>query len=148
MDASRFDVQRLDHLGLVAGFCNAVGVEEEIDAKLPKFSHKSNISNGKLLIAMLVWMRSTLFFASSIFLNKNPGIASILTKVFAMFNIARCNPATIDENHIKLDQMPWNSQCFVISLPFAIDITSIICWRKVYSSLHSCVPPCASKLFH
>lgn len=54
MDASRFDVQRLDHLGLVAGFCNAVGVEEEIDAKLPKFSHKSNISNGKLLIAMIL----------------------------------------------------------------------------------------------
>lgn len=33
MDASRFDVQRLDHLGLVAGVCNTAGLEEEVDKK-------------------------------------------------------------------------------------------------------------------
>lgn len=54
MDASRFDVKRLDHLGLVAGFCREIGLEKMIDEKIPKTSHKSHISNGKLLIAMIL----------------------------------------------------------------------------------------------
>jgi transposase len=54
MDANRFTVTRLDHLGLVAGFCKEVGFEEMINTKLPKVSHKSNISNGTLLIAMIL----------------------------------------------------------------------------------------------
>ncbi|MDF2867131.1 MAG: transposase [Gammaproteobacteria bacterium] len=54
MDVSRFNVTRLDHLGLVAGFCKEVGLDEVINTNLPKTSHKSNISNGTLLIAMIL----------------------------------------------------------------------------------------------
>ena len=54
MDASRFEVQRLDHLGLVSGFCKEIGLEELINHRMPKTSHNSMISNGKLLIAMIL----------------------------------------------------------------------------------------------
>ena len=33
MDASRFEVQRLDHLGLVSGFCREIGLEELINQR-------------------------------------------------------------------------------------------------------------------
>ena len=54
MDASRFEVQRLDHLGLVSGFCREIGLEELINQRMPKESHNSMISNGALLIAMIL----------------------------------------------------------------------------------------------
>lgn len=54
MDASRFEVQRLDHLGLVSGFCKEIGLEELINARMPKESHNSMISNGTLLVAMIL----------------------------------------------------------------------------------------------
>ena len=54
MDASRFDIQRLDHLGLVSGFCKEIGLEELINNRMPKESHKSMISNGTLLVAMIL----------------------------------------------------------------------------------------------
>jgi hypothetical protein len=54
MDASRFEVQRLDHLGLVAGFCKVIGLEELTNQRMPKESHNSMISNGTLLAAMIL----------------------------------------------------------------------------------------------
>lgn len=54
MDASRFNVQRLDHLGLIASFCKEIGLEKVIDAAIPKTSHRAKISNGKLLTAMIL----------------------------------------------------------------------------------------------
>jgi hypothetical protein len=51
MEASRFELQRLDHLGLVSGFCKEIGLEELINHRMPKTSHNSMISNGKLLIS-------------------------------------------------------------------------------------------------
>lgn len=54
MDTPHFDIQRLDHLGLVSGFCKEIGLEELINRRMPKVSHKSMISNGTLLIAMIL----------------------------------------------------------------------------------------------
>jgi hypothetical protein len=54
MDASRFEVQRLDHLGFVAGFCKDIGLEELMSQRMPKESHNSMISNGTLLVAMIL----------------------------------------------------------------------------------------------
>lgn len=54
MDATRFEVTRLDHLGLVAGFCREIGLEELINKRMPKTSHKSMISHGTLLVAMIL----------------------------------------------------------------------------------------------
>jgi Domain of unknown function (DUF4277) len=47
-------VQRLDHLGLVSGFCKEIGLEELINECMPKESHKSMISSGTLLVAMIL----------------------------------------------------------------------------------------------
>lgn len=54
MDVSRFEVRRLDHLGLVSGFCKEIGLKELIDRRMPKESHNSMISNGTLLVAMIL----------------------------------------------------------------------------------------------
>jgi transposase len=54
MDASKYDVKRLDHLGLVAGFCKEIGLAEWVNAHFPKESHNSHISNGQLFVAMLL----------------------------------------------------------------------------------------------
>ena len=54
MSELSFDIKRLDHLGLVAGFCKEIGMEEIINEKLPKSSHRSKISNGALLNAMIL----------------------------------------------------------------------------------------------
>jgi transposase len=54
METSHFDIQRLDHLGLVSGFCKEIGLEKLINTRMPKKSHKSMISNGTLLIAMIL----------------------------------------------------------------------------------------------
>ena len=54
MDASKYDVKRLDHLGLVTGFCKEIGLSEWVDAHLPKESHNSHITNGQLFVAMLL----------------------------------------------------------------------------------------------
>jgi hypothetical protein len=37
MDSTRFDVKRLDHLGLVAGFCKKIGLVEWAKLKINKF---------------------------------------------------------------------------------------------------------------
>ena len=74
MDASRFEVQRLDHLGLVSGFCSEIGLEELINQRMPKKSHKSMISNGQLLIAMILnglgFVSRTLHMYPEYFLEK------------------------------------------------------------------------------
>ncbi len=54
MDKTQFDIKRLDHLGLIAGFCREAGLDELIDKRLPKISSQSRISNGTLLIAMIL----------------------------------------------------------------------------------------------
>ncbi len=54
MSELSFDIKRLDHLGLIAGFCKDIGLEEVINQKLPKLSHRSKISNGALLNAMIL----------------------------------------------------------------------------------------------
>ena len=52
--AVHFNVKRMDHLGLVAGFCKEIGLEAFINERLPKNSHRSKISNGTLLTAMIL----------------------------------------------------------------------------------------------
>jgi len=54
MDASKYDIKRLDHLGIVAGFCKEIGLNEWVDTHFPKESHNSHITNGQLFVAMLL----------------------------------------------------------------------------------------------
>jgi len=39
MNASKYDVKRLDHLGMIAGFCKEIGLNEWVDTHFPKESH-------------------------------------------------------------------------------------------------------------
>ena len=41
-------------MGLVSCFCKEIGLEELINQRMPKKSHKSMISNGTLLVAMIL----------------------------------------------------------------------------------------------
>ena len=54
MSASQYDVKRLDHLGLITGFCKEIGLTEWVDKHFPKQSPNSHITNGQLFIAMLL----------------------------------------------------------------------------------------------
>ncbi len=54
MDKRTYDIKRLDHLGLVAGFCKEIGLEELVNRRMPKDSPRSHISNGALLVAMIL----------------------------------------------------------------------------------------------
>lgn len=54
MDVKNIKITRLDHLGLVAGLCKEAGLSEVIDKRLPKVSAQSKVSNGTLLIAMIL----------------------------------------------------------------------------------------------
>jgi len=49
-----YKTKNLDHLGLVAGFCNEIGIASIIDKALPEQSEQKNISYGQLLEAMIL----------------------------------------------------------------------------------------------
>lgn len=54
MDTSACDVKSLDHLGLVAGFCNEIGLAKLVDDLLPEQCPNKNIIYGQLLVAMIL----------------------------------------------------------------------------------------------
>jgi len=54
MKASSLDVKRMDHLGLISAFCKEINLVELINQQIPKTSHRSKISNGTLLLAMIL----------------------------------------------------------------------------------------------
>ncbi len=46
MDASKYDIKRLDHLGIVADYCKEIGLKEFVDMHFFRESHNSHITNG------------------------------------------------------------------------------------------------------
>lgn len=54
MSAPSYGIKNLDHHGLVAGFCQELGVAAIIDKALPAQSEQKHISYGQLLEAMLL----------------------------------------------------------------------------------------------
>jgi len=52
MDSSGLHSQRLDHLGIVAGICNQIGLIEQIDAKMGP--NKRKVSVGQAVQAMVL----------------------------------------------------------------------------------------------
>jgi hypothetical protein len=52
MDSSRLHTQRLDHLGIVAGICNQIGLIEQIDQQVGP--NKRKISVGQAVQAMVL----------------------------------------------------------------------------------------------
>lgn len=54
MSAQNYGIKNLDHHGLVAGFCQELGIAALIDKVLPVQSKQKHISYGKLLEAMIL----------------------------------------------------------------------------------------------
>ncbi len=54
MDSASYTTRSIDHLGLVAGFCQEVGLAEAIDGYLPAQSAHKYISYGQLVVAMIL----------------------------------------------------------------------------------------------
>ncbi len=54
MDLSNLNIKNLDHLGLVAGLCQEVGIAEIIDKLVPSSANDKIISTGKCLEAMIL----------------------------------------------------------------------------------------------
>lgn len=52
--SSEIKVQRLEHLGLVAGMCNEIGLVEYINSKLPSCSADKKLSYGQLVQGMVL----------------------------------------------------------------------------------------------
>jgi len=49
-----YSTQRIDHLGLISGLIDEIGVVEYIDSIIPKTSNNTKMSHGELLKAMLL----------------------------------------------------------------------------------------------
>lgn len=54
MDLQEYSSQTLDHLGLVAGMCQEIGISQLIDANCPSDSPDQIVSTGKALEAMIL----------------------------------------------------------------------------------------------
>ena len=54
MDLSNLNIKNLDHLGLVAGLCQDVGIAQIIDNLIPSSADDKIISTGKCLEAMIL----------------------------------------------------------------------------------------------
>ena len=54
MYSTNYGSKSIDHLGLVAGFCESIGLQEYIDNLIPKKSNQSGLSHGTLLTAMIL----------------------------------------------------------------------------------------------
>ncbi len=67
MDLSNLNIKNLDHLGLVAGLCQEVGIAQIIDNLFPSSANDKIISTGKSLKAMIL---NGLGFTAEILLAK------------------------------------------------------------------------------
>ena len=54
MDLSNLNIKNLDHLGLVAGLCQEIGIAQIIDTLIPSSANDKIISTGKCLEAMIL----------------------------------------------------------------------------------------------
>ena len=52
--SANYSTKGIDHLGLVSGICQEIGLVEFIDNSLPKQSDQKLISNGQLVLAMIL----------------------------------------------------------------------------------------------
>ena len=52
--SANYSTKGIDHLGLVSGICQEIGLVEFIDNSLPQQSDLKRISNGQLVLAMIL----------------------------------------------------------------------------------------------
>ena len=54
MQPHQFHIQRIDHMGLVAGMCKELGIVSLLDSLVPNQSENRNISFGETVVSMLL----------------------------------------------------------------------------------------------
>ena len=54
MPTHQFCIQRIDHMGLVAGMCKEPGIAQFFDSRIPNPSDDQNISFDETVVAMLM----------------------------------------------------------------------------------------------
>ena len=54
MQPHQFHIQRIDHMGLVAGMCKELGIANLLDSLVPNQSENRNISFGETVVSMLL----------------------------------------------------------------------------------------------
>lgn len=71
---SNYEVKHLDHLGLIAGFCDEIGLVEYIDEQFPLQPEEKELSYGQCLLAMILnglgYTSQTLYLQSEYFSDK------------------------------------------------------------------------------
>ena len=71
---SDYEIKNIDHLGLISGFCQDVGLVEFIDSHFPEQSANKNLSYGQCLKAMILnglgYTSQTLYLQSRFFEDK------------------------------------------------------------------------------
>ena len=51
---STYEIKNIDHLGLVSGFCQDIGLVDFIDDHFPEQTKNKNLSYGQCLQAMIL----------------------------------------------------------------------------------------------
>ena len=54
MQPRQFHIQRIDHMGLVAGMCKELGIANYLDSLVPNQSETRNITFGETVVSMLL----------------------------------------------------------------------------------------------
>nr|WP_253705182.1 DUF4277 domain-containing protein [Endozoicomonas ascidiicola] len=54
MHPHQFHIQRIDHMGLVAGMCKELGIANLLDSLVPNQSETRKISFGETVVSMLL----------------------------------------------------------------------------------------------
>jgi len=71
---STYEIKNIDHLGLVSGFCQDVGLVDFIDKQFPNQDTNKNLSYGQCLQAMILnglgYTSQTLYLQSQFFEDK------------------------------------------------------------------------------
>jgi len=71
---SSYQIENLDHLGLVAGFCEEIGLVDHINQQFPDQPPEKHLSYGHCLLAMILnglgFTSQTLYLQSEFFENK------------------------------------------------------------------------------
>ena len=71
---SSYQIKRLDHLGLIAGFCHEIGLVDYINQQFPNQSPDKPMTYGHCLLAMILnglgFTSQTLYLQSDYFSDK------------------------------------------------------------------------------
>jgi hypothetical protein len=74
---TRYETQRIDHLGIVAGMCQEIGLIEEIDRQVGPSEHKLSVGQGtQAMVLNVLGFSSRALYLMPDYLHNKPVDAS------------------------------------------------------------------------